>query len=156
MSGDRLSGSLGLLVAIAVIIYSLKLRVGVIGAGQLGPGTFPLICGVCLGFCSAMLLAQSFRSTSGGKAVEDQEKKGNFRLLVYPFGALIIYGLIFEWLGFILSTFLLVIFLFRLLESKKWGEVLFTAGAISVAVYVVFGVLLKSSLPNGLLDAFLR
>lgn len=156
MNNDRITGGLGLLAAVSVVIYSFKLEVGIYGHGQLGPGTFPLVAGVALGVCSAALLAKSFKSKSEREKVGAQERKGISRRLVYPVLALFVYGLVFEWLGFILSTFFLVAFLFRIFEPKSWMSIAFKAGAVSIGVYFVFNVLLNSRLPNGILDVFLR
>jgi hypothetical protein len=67
---------------------------------------------------------------------------------------LVIYVLIFEWLGFIITTFLLVTFLLRLLEQKKWWNILLTAGVITLSTFIIFNVFLKSGLPKGTLGVF--
>jgi putative tricarboxylic transport membrane protein len=75
-------------------------------------------------------------------------------LVVYALAGILVYALIFEWLGFILSTFLLVTFLLRLLNPRTWWTTLLTAGVISLSAYAVFDVLLKSGLPKGVLEEF--
>ena len=66
--------------------------------------------------------------------------------------ALFLYTYIFTYLGFILSTVLLLIFLFKTVESQKWSIAI--AGAIISALigYSVFQLWLGSPLPKGLLN----
>jgi putative tricarboxylic transport membrane protein len=66
--------------------------------------------------------------------------------------ALFLYGYVFTYLGFILSTVLLLIFLFKAVEPQKWSIAI--AGAILSALigYGVFQLWLGSPLPKGLLN----
>jgi hypothetical protein len=73
-------------------------------------------------------------------------------VVVFTFMGVLIYVLIFEWLGFIISTFLLVTFLLRFLDQKKWWHILLTAGIVSSSTFIIFNVFLKLGLPEGLLS----
>jgi len=69
--------------------------------------------------------------------------------------SLFIYAFVLKWLGFILSTFLLLIFLFQGLESQKWRVTIFFS-VVSVAVcYVVFGILFEFQFPQGIFERIL-
>jgi hypothetical protein len=65
------------------------------------------------------------------------------------------YVIAFKWLGFLLSTFLLLIFLFKALHPQKWWVSLTLATAAIVFSYVIFGVLLELRLPEGILKSVL-
>lgn len=65
--------------------------------------------------------------------------------------ALFLYVAVFQVLGFILSTFLLLVFLFKGLEPQSWRTALLLS-AVTVAIcYLVFGVFLELQFPPGLL-----
>ena len=65
--------------------------------------------------------------------------------------ALFVYVAVFQVLGFILSTFLLLVFLFKGLEPQSWRTALLLS-AVTVAIcYLVFGVFLELQFPPGLL-----
>jgi putative tricarboxylic transport membrane protein len=152
LKGDRIIGPFGLLFGLYVIKESLALDIG--GIHKPGPGFFPLFGGTLLAVFSAVLLFRvlaTMRAT-GYKAHGKKEKPRWAAAYVYI--GLIIYSLIFERLGFILSTFLLVIFLLRLLEPKKWWHMLLTAAIVASSAYTVFNVFLKSDLPKGILSVF--
>lgn len=65
--------------------------------------------------------------------------------------ALIVYASVFTFLGFILSTFLLLVFLFKAVEPQSWGKALAGAAITTLSAYVLFHVWLGSQLPKGLL-----
>jgi putative tricarboxylic transport membrane protein len=129
-------------------------RLGLGGLHQPGPGFFPAVAGIFLIFLSAFLFFRSVLPTSRamGRMARGEEERP--WLVVYALAGILVYALIFEWLGFILSTFLLVTFLLRLLNPRKWWTTLLTAGVISLSAYAVFDVLLKSGLPKGVLEEF--
>lgn len=65
--------------------------------------------------------------------------------------ALVVYVLIFKMVGFLLSTFFLLLFLFKGLEPQRWRMAIALSGIAAVFCYVVFGLFLESQLPLGLL-----
>ncbi len=74
---------------------------------------------------------------------------GRWDKIVVVVVALALYGWLLEWLGFVLSTALLLVFLFKVVEPQRWWVAV--AGAVGSAVigYVVFKVWLGAQLPAG-------
>ena len=153
MNGDRISGIFWFLFGVFIIREGVRLNIG--SLHQPGPGFVCFLAGIFLATFSAILLLQSIvgkrRATDG----EPRRGKENPWLLFFILIGLVTYALIFERLGFIISTFLLVTFLQRFLEHKKWWKVILTASIVSLSAFVIFNVLLNSGLPNGILDALL-
>jgi predicted branched-subunit amino acid permease len=56
------------------------------------------------------------------------------------------------WLGFVITTFLFILFLLRAVERRKWLLSASAALSISAAFYIVFGLWLKAQLPAGILE----
>jgi putative tricarboxylic transport membrane protein len=65
--------------------------------------------------------------------------------------ALLLYAYIFVPLGFILSTILLLIFLFKAVEPQRWSWAILGAIISTLAAYGVFHLWLRSPLPKGFL-----
>ena len=61
---------------------------------------------------------------------------------------LLAYVAAFEWLGYLLATFLLNAYLLRGVMKVGWKSALLTAFLVSVSLYVVFHVLLGIALPT--------
>jgi putative tricarboxylic transport membrane protein len=65
--------------------------------------------------------------------------------------SLVLYAIVFTPLGFVLSTFLLLIFLFKAVEPQSWLKAVLGAVFSTLTVYVVFQLWLGSQLPKGFL-----
>ncbi len=79
--------------------------------------------------------------------------EGSFRWGKFLFVCLSLFGytIVVNWLGFVLTTFIVVFVLFRLLESKKWWLMVIEAALIAIGNYLFFVEWLGLSLPQGFL-----
>ena len=66
--------------------------------------------------------------------------------------ALFLYASTFQFLGFIVSTFLLLVYMFKGLEPQSWRSALLLSAATVAICYLVFGVFLKLQFPPGVLS----
>jgi len=104
-----------------------------------------------------MILGAAFSVHSFSAARED--KKYRWKGRQWPKGikmmlALFLYAAVFHWLGFILSTFFLLLFLFKGLEPQRWGMALLFSAVTVTICYLVFSIFLELQFPPGLLRAF--
>lgn len=74
-----------------------------------------------------------------------------FLKLALLLGVLFIYTALLEFLGFVLGTFLLLLFLFRVVEPVGWKTVILVTVLTMGGTYLLFGILIESSLPKGFL-----
>ena len=74
-----------------------------------------------------------------------------WRKNVFVLAALFLYAYAFSPLGFILSTVLLLIFLFKAIEPQRWAVAILGAFLSTLASYAVFHVWLGTQLPRGFL-----
>ncbi len=124
----------------------------VIGVGSLrkpGPGllAFGAGAGVCL-----LALAVFIRSLlSKAETLESGAREGEIRTARFFFicVSLFVYAAMVGWLGFVLSTFLFVLFLLRTAESERWWLSLVKALLVTAGNYLVFVVWLGINLPKG-------
>jgi putative tricarboxylic transport membrane protein len=65
--------------------------------------------------------------------------------------ALILYAYLFTTLGFLISTLILLIFLFKVVEPQTWFKAVLGAVIATGSAYVIFYLWLGSQLPRGLL-----
>lgn len=139
---DRLTG---------VVLLALAVAYGITASGYqamigdpLGPAVFPVVLAIPLGLLSAYLIIRPDREPAWPKGPALLKQL----LAVVAFVA---YAYLLEPLGFLVSTFLAVLALGRLL-----GASLRQAGAagvaISVVLFVLFDGLLGLPLPLGLLE----
>lgn len=74
-----------------------------------------------------------------------------WRRVVVVVVALLVYAYVFEWLGFLLATALLLIFLFKAVEPQSWTVAIGGGLAGSAVAWAVFHRWLGAQLPAGIL-----
>jgi putative tricarboxylic transport membrane protein len=158
MRSERIQGIIWIGVAGVIAFLSLRLPLGdVRQAFDLpGPGFFPLALGVLLAILGTFLLLKPL--VEGRKTGERQQEpetaepifwmnKRAFSVLV----SLVVYSALFERLGFLFSTFLFLVLLFRGISSQKWTTSLIAAVGVSLLSYLIFDTWLMAQLPKGFL-----
>jgi hypothetical protein len=63
---------------------------------------------------------------------------------------LVAYVFLLPWLGYIISTFMLLIFLFRAGGFRKWGLIVLLAFLATAATHLVFSSWLNLRFPKGI------
>jgi hypothetical protein len=134
-----------LVISIIVCVESIRAHIG--SFKNPGPGFLPLCAGVALGVFAIILLTtrkrvegkitNPFKGVNWGKAI----------LLLIPLFA---YTVFLSWLGYLISTFGLMLFLFFVIEkSRLWIEIMIALITVS-ASYIVFYRWLGIQLPRGI------
>ena len=113
-------------------------------------GFFPRTLAILLLLLSLVLLVQALRHKAAEPGGVKIESEGWIRI-ASTLAIMIGFALVLEWLGFLLSTFLLMIFLLRAIEAPRWPKVFAVALATAFASYGLFGWLLGVPLPAGIL-----
>jgi hypothetical protein len=114
-----------------------------------GPGFFPLFLGVILGLLSLIfVLIKAFEGTRRITPLRSQ-KAG--RRVSVTLGVLILYGVLFPFMGYLLSTFSLVFYFLCLAYPKRWLSCAILSVLISVLFYFGFQTMLRIHLPEGIL-----
>jgi len=63
--------------------------------------------------------------------------------------ALLGYAVIMNYLGFLMSTFIFLVFLLRVIEPQRWPVALLGSLVASTAFFCIFEIGLQSQLPRG-------
>lgn len=147
-TGDLASGLFWLLLSAFVCVESLRLGVGTLG--NPGMGLMAFGASVLLGLFSLALLFRSIAGREGASARPDFS--GELWSRVAPVMiALVLYTWIMPAAGYLLSTFLLMIFLSLILERRNVWQVVVFSLSTTVVTYYVFSRWLNAQLPEGLL-----
>lgn len=116
-----------------------------------GAGFLPFWLGVALAVFATILFVSAWRR----QATEDDSKPvfpGKQALLGI---ALILVGLagyilLIEVLGYLMDTFLFIVFLMKVVEREKWRLTLMVAVSTTAALFIIFEFLLKIKLPSNM------
>lgn len=114
-------------------------------------GFFPSILAILLLFFSIALLVQTCRQ-AGGTGGEQPIKNEAWTRISITLAAMLGFALVLERLGFLLSTFTVMLLLLRVIEPQKWSRVIVVALATALVSYFLFARLLNIPLPAGVLE----
>ncbi len=142
MTIDRVSGGFLMLLGILVLWERRVLPLGT--QHQPGPGYFPFLLAILLLILGGIL----FLRGGGSKP---------FRSLAWPeaphalaiLGCSVFATLFMEWVGYRITIFLILGFLFGVLERLRAWQVLTLTLALSLGTFWVFDSLLRVPLPRG-------
>jgi putative tricarboxylic transport membrane protein len=145
---NRISAIFCLLLGIAVFVKGLHLglRVNI----DMGPGFFPLVAGGTLSFLSVILLIQSLIKKETSHRISFWNNPYGWKLVLLTILAISIYPFILSPVGFFLSTFLFLFFLFLVIARHKWWAAGIGGIVTAAMVYLIFEIWLKANLPKGL------
>ena len=144
-------------IAVALLLIGLAgyllfagraLRFGTMRVPQ--TGFFPSVLAVLLLLFSLIALAQALRQKADGPAPGKIATEGWFRIGA-TLATLVGFAAALESLGFLLSTFLLMMLLLRAIEAPPWPKVIVVALATALGAYGLFSWLLGVLLPAGVL-----
>ena len=114
-------------------------------------GFFPSILAILLLFFSIALLVQTCRR-AGGTGGEQPIKNEAWTRISITLAAMLGFALVPERLGFLLSTFTVMLLLLRVIEPQKWSRVIVVALATALVSYFLFARWLNIPLPAGVLE----
>lgn len=146
MVADRRSSVFWLALSLAVMHQARGLGLG--SLTEPGSGFLSFWAALLLAVLSVALLARSVWKKEG--SAEGPLFRGTrWPRLVAVFAALLAYVRLLERGGYLLTTFVLLGFLFWLLERRKPWQALGYSVATTAATYVVFGRWLNCQFPTG-------
>jgi len=144
-------------VVLGVLYLAGTFAVPVFDAGdEIGPRAFPFIIAAVVICCGAALLVQDFRSKERKPfSWEFAADRAVWLRILFTMAAGICYGLVLDDLGYLIATFLFMMFVSSLINTGRHVQNLVIAVLFSVVTFVSFALVLKLSLPRGLLGAVL-
>ena len=140
---DVAVATLALAFGAAAAFESAKLPFGTIH--NPGQGFFPWWTSVVVVLLATILLIQALRSRAGTAL----DKSGRIAKVVALLVVLAAYTFLLDPLGYPICTFLLVLFMLRVLDPQRWTVALSMAALTAVGTYVVFAIWLSVPLPRG-------
>jgi putative tricarboxylic transport membrane protein len=140
---DRYASVLFFLLGVGFIWQSNAISTSAYGS-NVGPNIFPLGLGLLLVVLSLRLFYEVMKSKANSEAGD----KLDYKKFLLIFTAAVLYAFFFEEIGYIIGTFLFLLFSFQVLEKGKLLKSLLISGSFSVGVYVLFVIILEGSMPG--------
>jgi hypothetical protein len=146
MGRRDLVGGLGFLIlALIGVEESLRLPLG--SWQNPAPGFFPFLLSLALAALSLTLLIGSFKKPG---AAPQPDHASRSRKVWGTLAGLFAFYAFMEPLGFLISSFLVLVFLLRAIAMQRWRLTVGISAGTALASYLVFDRLLKLPLPRGM------
>jgi putative tricarboxylic transport membrane protein len=136
--------------ALSVVICIASMRLGIGIPQRPGMGFFPFWASAVLGVLSLILFVHTFTAKTRTEGVSLFAGKAWKKVIVVLAG-LAAYVVLLPLLGYLVGTFLLMGFVYRLAGFQKWRWVIASAFLTTIATYYVFSVWLGCQFPVGFL-----
>jgi putative tricarboxylic transport membrane protein len=126
-----------------------------------GPHVWPIILLCLLSVCSVFLFLQAIRDERESSPLTEDARARERDLEwyrkpaitgAYTIVGVLLYAILLESVGFIICTFLIVLYQTRVIQKGKWFRNIATSLLFSLACYFAMTKLLLMRLPPGLLD----
>ena len=144
---DLISTSFWFLIGLFIVLYAPQFDLG--SARMPGTGLMPFLAGIVMCVFAAIAFVQAWGSPSVN--TERIWHDIAYRKILTVLIVLIAYAAFFEWIGFIVCTFVMMYVLMNHVGSMKWFSSLFGALASALVAYLVFEIWLQAQLPKGIL-----
>jgi putative tricarboxylic transport membrane protein len=145
---EQLGGLFWLGIAVFVCAQAWKSEIG--SLGNPGPGFFPFWSAVVLGlFASALLIVSSARKHMK-RTLADLWRGTQWQKVIWIMCSLFLYLLTMPKVGFVVTTFALMLSLTAIIEQRRAWRHGVSALIIVAASYLVFKVILDVRLPKGI------
>ncbi len=145
LKADRWTGLFFILLSAYVCGESVRLGLG--NVHNPGPGFLSFWVGLILGLMAFVLVGTSWLKRTGMA-----EGSSNWTSALLVILSLFGFLCVLNTLGFILSTFLFMTFILKIVERKTCGFTLGAACLAALGAYFIFQILLKAELPQGIFD----
>jgi putative tricarboxylic transport membrane protein len=145
-----MSGMTIMVFAALICFESSKLSFGT--PGRPGPAFFPLGLGAALFFLSLIfVLKTAFIREEISDSARALWAALRWKQVPYTLAALLAYGLLLDRLGYLICTWVLMVYLFWGKGARRKGIAIIGAMMVSIMSYMIFRGMLKVRLPLGLL-----
>lgn len=147
MKKSAIKGIVTIIMGIAVTLKSYLLPDASIGS-PMAPKMFPLGLGVIMVLLGVILTIQEMRKAKEVDDNKDKVKDDTNKMIVMTCFTCILYALLFNRIGYLMSTIIFLNMMLLLFNGrKKWKTNTVVAFAFSIFIYVVFTKFLGVSLP---------
>jgi len=129
-------------------VEALRIKIGTFRSP--GPGFFLFWSGVALGLLALALVVKKSLSEKRGENITKLWKGVRWSKVIFVLTSLFIYAILLPRLGYVITTFGLMVCLFGIIgRSRLW--ILGMSAFITVLItYVIFCVLLEVQMPKGI------
>lgn len=155
MKREMIGNIFFIVLSIIVCVYSIKINIG--SVSNPGSGFLPFVSAIFFGTLSVILIIKlsifkkSQQRETCSEFVEQKRFTKSRKRIIFVILSLSVYIIMMPKLGYLISTFLLMVFLFGFTRQMKWYLVLIYSFSVVLISYLVFEIWLSCQFPRGVL-----
>jgi hypothetical protein len=149
LNNDQLSSIILFFMGLLVTYFSIPYGVGNINSPE--AGFLPFYIGLVICFLAIGVFVQGTISLKKGTKWKNPVAKVMWWKPLIAMAAVVVYALVLNLFGYIISTTLLVGFLLRAIQPQKWVVVVIVSIITALTTHLIFKVWLGAQLPVGFL-----
>ena len=155
MTKDMTAGILSVVLGLGYLVAAFRIPVFDTG-DEIGPRVFPFMISAVVICCGLALMLKEFKSRNRKRfSWGFTSERGIWLRIFVTIAAGIVYGLVLDWLGYVIATFFFMIIVASIINTGKHLQNSIIAAAFAVITFAAFAVILKLSLPRGILGGVL-
>lgn len=152
---DKISSLVFFILGLFIFLESRKISESTLNTA-IGPSVFPVAIGIALMVLSVVLFVETIKFKKTYKIIEketekesnDEENKSNKKVFFIIIISTLLYILLLEKIGYVITTFLFLFVAFQTLERSKWITSLIVAALFTGTIYIGFVKILGGNLPG--------
>lgn len=147
---DRITSLIWLTTSLVVIAGSAQYPFG--AWSHPGPAFLPILCGAAMAALSLIVFLQSIWKAQGNRKEEKRTPflTARWPRLVVALAILLVYAFLLDYLGYLVMTFVFMLFVLKIVEPTKWRIAILEAVLAAAGSYLLFEIMLKMVLPRGI------
>jgi putative tricarboxylic transport membrane protein len=145
---DRIAAGFFFAVGAFFALYACTIEIG--AWNEPGPGFLPFWGGITLVMMAIPLLARTWKR-KGIILPPFFPESDSWKRVTATFLSLVAYNLVFDFLGFTVTTFLFIGFLVKCIFPQSWLRSFIVAAAAAIIARLLFVDFLQTQLPQGFL-----
>jgi putative tricarboxylic transport membrane protein len=150
---DQFAAVFWFVVGVAVTVSSFFYSVG--SPSEPGPGFITFLAGGALTVLSLVLFIAAARTRTPFQGLRQLWTGLETQKVAYILGLLVVYTFLIGPIGFLITTFLLLLLLFRIQRTYSLKGVLFLSATTTILAFIIFDQGLGVQLPRGFMGYFL-
>jgi putative tricarboxylic transport membrane protein len=137
------------LTALSIAVCGLAYRLGLNQVSNPGAGLIPFGVAALLGLMSLGLVLRNVGALAQGSRHQSVFKGVDWRRVVLALCGITAYAIAFNWLGFRICTFLLMVWLLKGVGRQRWRTTIAVSLITVICAYLLFVVWLACPFPRG-------
>lgn len=149
-NGERVIACICIVIGILMFVFTKDFSYG--GLESFGTGFWPrILAALLIIFSIIQIVSSTFSKKADGEEIVIDWKSDGMKRIYKLIVITVIFGILIKLIGLIPALIFMFFAVMWIMEERRWKWLILTSVGFPVGAYVIFNILLKVSLPTGIL-----